>query len=124
MPLKAISKTLTPNGFLFLTTPNLKSWDAKLLSKYWYGYKKIPEHVIFFSPESIKYALENNGFEVVKIKTWGFERDVNFLVKKISLYLPILNRPLSFLVKFLKIGKKSLYLPVTDMMVVAKKLHD
>lgn len=118
---QSVAKTLRPGGFLFLTTPNIKSWDSKVLGKYWYGYKKIPEHLIFFSPESIKKLLKANGFNVIAVKTWGFERDLEFLSQKISLYIPWFKKFAGPLINLLAFGDKSIYLPVTDMIVVAQK---
>ena len=117
----ALNNTITRGGYLFLTTPNIKSWDSKLLGKYWYGYKKIPEHLIFFSPYSITQVLGKNGFKVIEIKTWGFERDLKFMGTKLSLYLPTLGRFINIILKKLKLENRSIYLPLTDMMVVAQK---
>lgn len=118
---KNVSSTIVENGFLFLTTPNIKSVDSKILGRYWYGYKKIPEHLIFFSPESIRYALENNGFEVLTIKTWGFERDFNFIAQKLKLYNSLVAKIFFGVISALGLRHKSIYLPLTDMMVVARK---
>lgn len=116
-----VYNSLKKDGYLFLTTPNLKSPDAVLLGRYWYGYKKIPEHLIFFSPESITYVLEKNGFKVIEIKPWGFERDFKFIAQKLSLYNPFISKLLNAISTTLKIENKSVYLPLIDMMVVAKK---
>lgn len=118
---KTVYKSLKPGGYLFLSTPNIKSWDSRLLKKYWYGYKKIPEHLVFFSPASIKKILEKNGFNLIAIKTWGFERDLNFLAKKASIYIPGVDKILGPVMDLLRIKNKSLFLPLTDMMVVARK---
>lgn len=118
----SISQALKKGGFLFLTTPNLRSPDARLLGRFWYGYKKIPEHLIFFSPNSIRKILTTHGFKVIIIKNWGFERDIAFLITKLGLYIPFLGQALMPIAKFLKLDKKSLYLPLTDMFVVAQKI--
>lgn len=117
----AVNICLKPGGYLFLTTPNIKSWDSKFFGKHWYGYKKIPEHLIFFSPQSIAKILNANGFKVIKTETWGFERDLNFLTKKASIYLPSIDRILLPLLKLLHLENLSIYLPITDMMVIARK---
>lgn len=117
----AINKTLKKNGYLFLTTPDLTSIDAQILGKFWYGFKKIPEHLIFFDKNSIKKILEKSGFVIVEIKPWGFERDLNFIADKIHFYLPPLGTLFKIITKFLKISDRSIYLPLTDMMVVATK---
>ena len=107
-----MAKWLKKGGLIFITTPNIESWDARLLGRYWYGFKKIPEHVNYFSPESIGKVLNNNGFSDIKILSWGFKRSLSFLLNK---GLGITKVP-----KFLK--KFSLFIPGIDMMVVAKKV--
>lgn len=117
--LKSIYQSLNEGGFLFLTTPNYRSWDARIFGRSWYGYKKIPEHLLFFSPKSIKYTLEKNGFSLLKVINWGFERDIFFLFNKLFAN----NYPAKKILfpLFSKLGKRSVFLPVIDMMVVAKK---
>ncbi len=121
---KAINRTLKKNGYLILTTPNTLSWDSKVSGKFWYGYKKIPEHLIFFSPHSIKRVLEVNGFKVIKIQTWGFVRDLRFIFLKLSLYWPLIGKIFSSIAEKLHIENFSFDLPLTDMIVVAKKIND
>ena len=107
---------LKPGGYLFMTTPSLNSWDARLLGKKWYGFTRIPDHVIYFTPGSIKRTLKDTGYKVKKITTWGFVRRLEYLVgqyEKLS--------SLQFLLKKLNLGKIKIYLPMTDMMVVAYK---
>lgn len=118
---QSILHSLKSGGYLFLTTPDLASFDAQILGRFWYGYKKIPEHLIFFDKDSIRKTLENSGFKVVEIRAWGFERDLGFVADKIRLYFPPLGALLKITTDFLKISDKSIYLPLTDMMVVATK---
>lgn len=107
--LKLFKHWLKPNGFLFLTTPSLDSIDAKLLKKRWYGFTRIPQHVNYFSNKSLKMALENNGFKVIKLKPWGFVRSLGYLAQQIRF-------------KNWRVFKNlKIYLPLTDVMVVAKK---
>lgn len=104
---------LKKDGYLFITTPNVESLERKILGRYWYGYKKIPEHINYFSPQSIKIILEDNSFKVIKIKSFGFVRPLSFLLNQIGW---------RFIVKkFLFLKKIYLYLSLTDMLVVAKK---
>lgn len=105
---RALHRWLKKPGLLFITTPNIESWDARLLGGFWYGYNKFPEHVNFFSPQSIKIALTKSGFEVKQIRTWGFVRSLDFVFEK------IFGKSLGC--------KKQIFFPLVDMMVVAKKL--
>ncbi len=101
---------LKPGGMIFLTTPNIRSWDAKILGKHWYGFKKLPEHIHYFSPVSIKLLLSEVGFNNCLIKNWGFVRPLNFLLSKLGINL-----------HFYFLKKTNLFFPGIDMMIVAKR---
>lgn len=119
--IKSIWKTLKKDGYLFITTPNTDSYDAKLMHRHWYGYKKIPEHAVFFNSKSIKKLLENHGFKVVKITGWGFSRNLDFIFDKLvaySSFFLIIKK----LLRILHISNLSMFFPLTDFMVVAKKV--
>ena len=111
---------LKPGGYLFFTTPNLESWDSKILGKSWYGYKKYPEHINYFTPKSIKLALEKFHYNVVEIKTWGFIRSLNYIVSNL-VKNPILKNYLSKCLTKTHLENLEVYLPMVDMVVVAHK---
>jgi 2-polyprenyl-3-methyl-5-hydroxy-6-metoxy-1,4-benzoquinol methylase len=111
--LQCFNYWLKKDGFLFITTPNIDNWDARLFGKYWYGFeRRVSEHINYFSPTSIKKVLEESNFCTEKILPWGFVRSFNFLMTKVS--SGKINT-----VPF--VGKKSIFFPMIDMMVVAQK---
>ena len=73
---------LKPGGTLIMTTPNISSWDAKLFKQKWESFHKIPEHIYFFSPQSLKQTLQKKGFGNVEVKSWGFVRSIGFVMDK------------------------------------------
>src|SRR3989338_670220 len=99
------------SGKVFLTMPDIASWDTKLMGKYSYGYKKIPQHINYFSPESIAIVAREAGFEVDEIKLWGFERSLDFVFSKLKL------KGLQTLVRNIGISEITFYYPMHDMMV-------
>lgn len=117
---KYLQMLLKPRGFFFLTTPFTDSIDCKILGPRWYGYKKIPEHLIFFNKKSMKFLLESYGFEVITMVSWGFVRDINFLLSKLAHYSVGLSGPFGIIRKF-KFVHKAAFFPLTDYMVVARK---
>jgi len=102
-------------GRVFMTMPNIDSWDTKLMGKYSYGYKKIPQHINYFSPKSISRVAHEAGFDVEEIKLWGFERSLDFVFSKLKL------EGLRTLSHRLGISHLTFYYPMHDMMVHLKK---
>lgn len=92
---------LAPGGRLILTTPNLESWDRKVFGKYWYGFTKLPQHILYFSPRTIQRALQKAGFPEAFTQQWGFVRSLGFPLK------------VSF--------PPYIFFPMIDMIVVAQK---
>ncbi|EKV03436.1 methyltransferase family protein [Leptolyngbya sp. PCC 7375] len=60
--LRRCYELLASGGLLFLETPNIGSLGARLRGKRW-SHIIPPEHIIYFSPFSLKYALNQAGFE-------------------------------------------------------------
>ena len=63
--LRNIHRLLTPNGTLFIATPSLASWSAKLLRHNWMEFK--PEHLTYFDPKTIQIILRNTGFHEINV---------------------------------------------------------
>lgn len=66
-----IGHHLRKEGLLFLTTPNFNSLMRRLLG-HRYDAIVYPEHLSYFSPSSLLFLLESNGFQKKKIITSGF----------------------------------------------------
>ncbi|HYK91620.1 MAG TPA: class I SAM-dependent methyltransferase [Acidobacteriota bacterium] len=57
---------LRPNGWLFISLPNLGSIQARLFRKYWYPFDDVPRHLHHFSESSLDLLLERAGMKVQK----------------------------------------------------------
>lgn len=66
--LRRCYELLTSGGLLLVETPNIASLGARLRGKRW-SHIIPPEHIIYFSPASLKYALKQAGFEQVVVNT-------------------------------------------------------
>ena len=62
--LRKIHSCLKPGGSIFLSTPNMNSFLAKLMRPYWFQLDT-PRHQQLFNPKNLKILLERCGF------TWG-----------------------------------------------------
>jgi 2-polyprenyl-3-methyl-5-hydroxy-6-metoxy-1,4-benzoquinol methylase len=84
-PQKAVKKAheiLKPDGIFVLQIPAIDSKIAKIEKEKWIMLSA--EHINYFTKNSIKLFLENNGFEVLKIKS-SFEFKL-FLMFKLLPY--------------------------------------
>jgi 2-polyprenyl-3-methyl-5-hydroxy-6-metoxy-1,4-benzoquinol methylase len=63
-------RLLRPNGLLFLTTPNPKSINQRVLGSDW-SVISPPEHITLWSPQGLRQSLKRNGFETRTIRTDG-----------------------------------------------------
>ena len=124
--LRIANRILKQDGFLFLTTPNSKSLDSRILGKNWLNFIR-DEHLYYFSPATIEKILQANGFEVIQVST---------AIKAVSLFYikHVLKKSeaqffafvFAFIVRLLpnKIAKKIFLIPSGDMLVIARKVKD
>jgi hypothetical protein len=61
--LAAMRELLREDGDLVLQVPNVRSWQARLLGRYWGGLD-VPRHLVDYSDRSLVALLEREGFEV------------------------------------------------------------
>lgn len=80
--LKKVHKILQPKGLLCISTPNIESYLARILKED-FNYMIPPEHVVFYSPFTLKTLLENVNFKIIKIITWGYPSDLALIIKRI-----------------------------------------
>lgn len=66
--LRQCYQLLSSKGALFVETPNIKSMGARIRGSKW-SHIIPPEHIVYFSPSSLKYALHEAGFEKIFILT-------------------------------------------------------
>jgi SAM-dependent methyltransferase len=72
---------LRPGGLLVITTPNARSWLARVSGRRWVSFK-IPEHVFFWSPSPMIRALQDR-YRIVAIESAGQYTSVGFLVRRL-----------------------------------------
>lgn len=117
-----VNALLKKSGEIYIVTPSLDSWSAKLLGKNWMEYKI--EHLSYFNKMAIIHLLERTGFQNIKFypnyKVLNFDyinrHFLRFPVKGIS---PLINLVRKIL------PDKWAYLPIniiaSGMAVIAEK---
>ena len=63
--LHSIKRLLKPGGRLWIETPNISSFGHSWFGKHWRGLEA-PRHLVLFSPNSLRYALQAAGFNSVR----------------------------------------------------------
>ncbi len=69
--LKEVSRVLRTGGILSIITPDAGSIVARLLGDRWEEYRRVREHVYFFSRKTIAEMLRQAGFSVLKFESAG-----------------------------------------------------
>ena len=62
--LQHISRILKPGGRLYVSCPNVNSWQKTIFGKHWINWH-VPFHIIHFSDQTLTQALEKGGFRIV-----------------------------------------------------------
>lgn len=115
--LKAIHRVLKPNGVLAITTPDPSSLLAKLSGKNWVSFK-LPEHVFYWSPETIRRVLSDN-FDVLEVNRAGQYATLGFLFRRLFRLKNDPGKFLSSIVDFL--NRFSIYSDNGSLTVIARK---
>lgn len=67
--LSEINRILKENGYVFITTPNISGFQARLFGGRWRS--AIFDHLYLFSVRTLKQMLKNACFHVEGFSTWG-----------------------------------------------------
>lgn len=115
---------LKPGGYLVMSTPDVQSWDARLLGRRWYGYTKVPEHLFYFSPRTLHRVTESVGFRFTSARQWGFVRTWGFCTEKLSVYQPALGRASRWVTDRLGLTHRPLFFPIVDMLMICQRPYE
>jgi len=90
--LKETYRVLKPNGRVFITTPNINSFQARIFKERWRS--AIFDHLYLFSDRTLVKMLKIAGFKIKSIHTWGglaagaaspwLKKSVDFLAKRFN----------------------------------------
>ena len=67
--LQEVHRILRPEGLLSLITPDVGSWVARLLGSRWEEFRRVREHVYFFSRRTMSEMLRKADFKVLRIES-------------------------------------------------------
>ncbi len=76
------ARLLRPGGTLALTTGDVGSWLARLSGSRWHLYT-LPEHLFFFSRDSLRALLEAHSFHVEEIRAESAYYSLGYLLERL-----------------------------------------
>ena len=85
--LKKVRKILKPKGLIYIVTPDINGFWAKILRSLWYHYKP-GEHVVYFSKNTIEEALTKAGFTNIKTKKTYHVLSLEYIFNRLRYYSP------------------------------------
>jgi 2-polyprenyl-3-methyl-5-hydroxy-6-metoxy-1,4-benzoquinol methylase len=62
-----IHRLLNPNGQVWISCPNSRSWLRSAFGRYWINWH-VPFHIVHFSPDTLREVLKKSQFEIVKMR--------------------------------------------------------
>lgn len=83
--LAAAKEALLPGGVVFVETPNIGSWPARLFGRRWVTLDA-PRHMALFSPETLRKAMEKAGLRVIALRssspsTMEYSESIRYLLQ-------------------------------------------
>ncbi len=129
-----INKLLRPGGVVYMETPALGAWDAKLLPlKYWGGWHA-PRHFFVFSADTLSRVLREQGFEVIAVSyifspfLWAnsiqFYLEQEWGQKKLAKFFRISCFPYLCLIGVVELLQLCLTGRTSNLRVLARKVRD
>jgi SAM-dependent methyltransferase len=115
--LEAAHRLLRPDGVLAITTPDPTSLLARVSGRGWVSFK-IPEHVYYWSPATLRRALAPD-FETREVSSAGQYATAGFLLRRLLRLGPRPPAPLRGLLALL--NRVSVYTNNGSLTVVASK---
>lgn len=100
--LKKAKRVLKKGGVIFLVTPDVGGWWERILGRWWYHYKP-GEHIMYFSQESLKKALEEADYKNIETRRTYHVLSIEYVLSRLKYYSPFIFENLLKLIKPLPI---------------------
>jgi 2-polyprenyl-3-methyl-5-hydroxy-6-metoxy-1,4-benzoquinol methylase len=86
-----LAARLAPGGHLVLVTPDVRSWLSRLSGSRWVSYK-LPEHVTFYAPDTMRRLLHDAGLEVRAVDPAHQVHRLPFVMSRVRALIRPLDR--------------------------------
>ena len=115
-----LATRLEPGGHLVLVTPNVKSWLARISGSRWVSFK-IPEHVVFYAPDTIGRLLRECGLEVLAVDPAYQVYRLPFLMSRVRQLVRPADRLIPPFERWAPFRKRMLRVTSGSLRVVARR---
>jgi SAM-dependent methyltransferase len=109
-----LHRVLKPGGWLVIETPDIANLWFRLLGARWRQF--IPDHIFFFTPQTIVRMCEECGFEVREIRQVGKAMSARLFISRVGRYHLPTARALAALSRRLGWDGRTLHLNFGDVM--------
>ncbi len=118
--LTEIKRILIDKGILAIITPDIDALAARLVKSKWEEIQRIPEHLVFFSKNTIISILRQTGFEIMNTRYISKKQSLPSLISHL-----LVNAGINKKLDLNRIPKLRLNIPVNPfykLLVIAKKI--
>jgi len=117
--LKECNRILKPRGLLVVNYPDIGSSIARIMRSKWIFLLSV--HLYYFTPRTIRAALEKSGFSMLKIKPHFQSLALGYLIFRMKAYSKLLHNIGNIVVKLTR--TKNLQIPywLGQTLVIARK---
>jgi SAM-dependent methyltransferase len=109
-----LHRVLKPGGWLAIETPDIANFWFRLLGARWRQF--IPDHIFFFTPQTIARLCEESGFEVRELRHVGKAMSARLFISRVGRYHQPTARALAALSGRLGWDGHTLHLNFGDVM--------
>ncbi len=111
------------DGVVAISTMDSRSLVSRIMGKRLEDFRRVSEHVYFFSRVHLVEMLKRQGFEILSTSSLGHSFQVDQLASRIAVSLPSVGRPLKALLRLFPFANsRSVYVnPRTKFIVYARK---
>jgi SAM-dependent methyltransferase len=99
---------LVPGGTVVVATPHMGSLWQRLLGSRWPSFK-VPEHVLYFEPRSLRRSMRDAGFVDIRRLPWLHAFPLALVARKLGVAVPE------------RLGRRNAWIPFTTLALTGRR---